>query len=102
MATYSITTLVENCVYNRKLEAEHGLSLYVRTPEKRILFDTGQSDVFLKNARTLGISLKNLDAVVFSHGHYDHTGGLPEFPPEQLPPAGQPIHFAPLFFALMI
>lgn len=29
MATYSITTLVENCVYRRKLEAEHGLSLYV-------------------------------------------------------------------------
>ena len=58
MATYSITTLVENCVYNRKLEAEHGLSLYVRTPEKRILFDTGQSDLLLRNATLLHIDLR--------------------------------------------
>lgn len=79
MATYSITTLVENCVYNRKLEAEHGLSLYVRTPEKRILFDTGQSDLLLRNATLLHIDLKAVDALVLSHGHSDHTGGLRVF-----------------------
>ena len=79
MATYSITTLVENCVYNRKLEAEHGLSLYVRTPEKRILFDTGQSDLLLRNATLLHIDLKAVDALVLSHGHSDHTGGLRAF-----------------------
>ena len=32
---YKITTLVENCVYGRKLQAEHGLSLYIETPENR-------------------------------------------------------------------
>ena len=36
---YKITTLVENCVYGRKLQAEHGLSLYIETPENRLLFD---------------------------------------------------------------
>ncbi|KAB5094306.1 MBL fold metallo-hydrolase, partial [Bacteroides thetaiotaomicron] len=40
---YKITTLVENCVYGRKLQAEHGLSLYIETPENRLLFDTGAS-----------------------------------------------------------
>ncbi len=39
--SYKITTLVENCVYGRKLQAEHGLSLYIETREHRILFDTG-------------------------------------------------------------
>ena len=73
MATYSITTLVENCVYNRKLEAEHGLSLYVRTPEKRILFDTGQSDLLLRNATLLHIDLKAVDALVLS---YRRTSGF--------------------------
>lgn len=34
---YKITTLVENCVYGRKLQAEHGLSLYIETPENRLL-----------------------------------------------------------------
>ena len=38
---YKITTLVENCVYGRKLQAEHGLSLYIETQEHRLLFDTG-------------------------------------------------------------
>ena len=37
---YKITTLVENCVYGRKLQAEHGLSLYIETQEHRLLFDT--------------------------------------------------------------
>ena len=48
---YKITTLVENCVYGRKLQAEHGLSLYIETQEHRLLFDTGASDLFIRNAR---------------------------------------------------
>ena len=40
---YTITTLVENCVYGRKLQAEHGLSLYIETSGHRLLFDTGAS-----------------------------------------------------------
>lgn len=41
-------------------------------------FDTGQSDLFLKSANILGINLADADAIVISHGHYDHTGGLSE------------------------
>lgn len=71
-----LTVLAENTANRRGMLAEHGLSVLVETKGKRILFDTGQSDVFWRNACALGISLKNLDAVVLSHGHYDHCGGL--------------------------
>lgn len=77
-----ITVLTENTVSRRDLLAEHGLSVLVEEGGKRILFDTGQSGVYIHNAEQLGISLEGLDAIVLSHGHYDHTGGLPEFPGE--------------------
>jgi len=56
--------------------AEHGLSVYVDLPYAKILFDTGFTQVFLKNAEKLGINLNNTDYLILSHGHYDHTGGL--------------------------
>lgn len=74
-----IITLIENLAYNRGLIAEHGLSFYIETGKRKILFDTGQSDSFLKNAVILGIDLSDIDAVIISHGHYDHTGGLYPF-----------------------
>jgi len=57
-------------------EAEHGLSLYIETDRHHILFDTGSTDVALKNAKKLGLDLRQIDFVVISHGHYDHIGGL--------------------------
>lgn len=74
-----IVTLVENVVYGRGLSAEHGLSLYIEHEGHRILFDSGQSDRFLKNAQRLGIDIAGVDALVVSHGHYDHAGGIEAF-----------------------
>ncbi len=58
---------------------EHGLSLYLETGTTKILFDMGQSDGFLSNARLLGLDLAEVDFAVLSHGHYDHGGGLKAF-----------------------
>lgn len=70
-----ISVLCENTAKSGFL-AEHGLSLYIQTLGKRILFDFGQSDLFYTNALSLGIDLECVDAIVLSHGHYDHGGGI--------------------------
>lgn len=75
-----ITTLIENNSYiNNTLHSEHGFSLYIEINEKKILFDTGQSGNFIKNAEKLKINLKDLDYVVLSHGHYYHSDGFGKF-----------------------
>ena len=76
---YKITTLAENSVYGKGLQGEHGLSLLVEAGEHKVLFDTGASDLFLRNARLLGLDLSDVEYVVLSHGHRDHTGGLYAF-----------------------
>ena len=72
----TITVLAENTAQGTGLIGEHGLSLWVETPETCILFDTGQGLALPHNAEALGIDLGSAGAMVFSHGHYDHTGGL--------------------------
>lgn len=74
-----IVTLIENLVYQQGLVAEHGLSIYIETENKKILFDTGQTGLFIQNAQKLGIAIEDIDSLVLSHGHYDHTGGLYPF-----------------------
>ena len=74
-----IVTIIDNLVYDSKLTAEHGFSLYLEKDNKKIVFDTGQTGRFIDNAKILGINIGDVDAVVLSHGHYDHTGGLLEF-----------------------
>ena len=73
-----ITALIEN-TSARGLPTEHGLSLFVETAEHKFLFDMGQTDLFARNAETLGIDLTTVDFAVLSHGHYDHGGGLKTF-----------------------
>jgi 7,8-dihydropterin-6-yl-methyl-4-(beta-D-ribofuranosyl)aminobenzene 5'-phosphate synthase len=70
-----ITTLAENTAGMGFL-AEWGLSMLVEVDGNRILFDTGMGDAVVHNARLLGIDLSNVDKIVISHGHHDHTGGL--------------------------
>ena len=74
-----IVTLIENLVYKQGLVAEHGLSIYIETDNLKILFDTGQSGLFLQNAPKLKIAIEDIDILVLSHGHYDHAGGLYAF-----------------------
>lgn len=71
-----ITILTENVAGGRFL-AEHGISYLIEIDGEKILFDTGHSNVFLKNAEILGINIKNeVEKVVLSHGHWDHGDGL--------------------------
>jgi len=71
-----ITTLVDNCAAMPEIGAEHGLSILIQKDGKKILFDCGQSSLIEHNARKLNLGLEGLEAVVLSHGHYDHCGGL--------------------------
>ena len=75
--TIKITTLVENSPGEHLgLRPEHGLSFFIEKDGNKILFDTGQSGAFLENAAQLKKNLADVDYVVLSHGHYDHSGGL--------------------------
>lgn len=75
-----ITVLTENTISKNAeisklpLQEEHGLSLFIQTQNKNILFDMGQTNLFAKNASLLGIDLQTVDFAILSHGHYDHGG----------------------------
>lgn len=56
--------------------SEHGLSFLLDVDQRRILFDTGASDVYIRNAQLLGITLDDVDDIILSHGHWDHGNGL--------------------------
>ncbi|MBQ3421380.1 MAG: MBL fold metallo-hydrolase [Clostridium sp.] len=71
-----IVTLCENRVLESRLKAMHGLSLYIETKGHKYLYDVGQEDIFLNNAKILGVDLKECEKVIISHGHYDHGLGL--------------------------
>jgi len=72
-----VTILVDNRA-TEGLVTEHGLSLWIETEGKHILFDTGQGSALENNSRELGIDMGQTDILVLSHGHYDHTGGIPQ------------------------
>ncbi|MHC1771001.1 MAG: MBL fold metallo-hydrolase [Flexilinea sp.] len=74
-----LKTLVENTSISEDYGSEHGLSLYIETRRHKLLFDTGASGLFAKNAIKMGVDLPGVDLAVISHGHYDHGGGLKTF-----------------------
>lgn len=72
-----ITVLVDNNTYiDHYFFGEPGLSYFIEDEGVNILFDAGYSDAFIKNANKMNIDLNNINSVVISHGHMDHTWGL--------------------------
>ncbi|BAH07576.1 MBL fold metallo-hydrolase [Clostridium kluyveri] len=75
-----IITLIENSLGdNKNLICEHGLSFFIQSSEFNILFDTGKSENFIKNAHNMNIDLNKTNYIIISHAHYDHGNGLKSF-----------------------
>lgn len=75
----SITILVENSTPMPGFQGEYGFAALVAVDEKKILFDTGSADALIKNAAAGGIDLAQINDLVISHGHFDHTGAVIPF-----------------------
>ena len=72
-----ITTLDDNTSQGYGVRGEHGFSVLVQTKDMNLLVDTGAAaDTVVHNAVVKGIPLNEIDAIILSHGHWDHTGGL--------------------------
>ncbi len=72
-----LTILVDNNTFiDQYYYGEPAVSYYIETEGKKILFDTGYSDVLIRNAELMGIELKEVDCIAISHSHNDHTRGL--------------------------
>ena len=75
-----ITVVYDNNPYKEGLETAWGFSCVVTGMEKTILFDTGgDGRLLLENMSKVGVDVNGIDAVVLSHIHNDHTGGLEDF-----------------------
>lgn len=72
----SITILVENTTPVPNLLGEYGFSCLLTVDDRSLLFDTGSARALFHNSKVLGISLAEIEEVVISHGHFDHTGAL--------------------------
>jgi 7,8-dihydropterin-6-yl-methyl-4-(beta-D-ribofuranosyl)aminobenzene 5'-phosphate synthase len=73
-----ITTLSENLIGKRVGLGEHGYSAFIEMDEANYLFDTGSGHSVVPNSLILNKDLRTIRKIFLSHGHYDHTGGLPE------------------------
>ena len=72
-----ITILFDNYIYNKRLKTGWGFSCIIEGFEKRILFDTGSDgEILLSNMNKLGLNPGDVDCIIISHNHWDHTGGL--------------------------
>ncbi len=72
-----LTCVVENtATFSSEFWAEHGFSVLIEHEDSKILFDTGKSPEVLERNMGLLDGFNDLETVVLSHGHNDHTGGL--------------------------
>ncbi|MBQ9563096.1 MAG: MBL fold metallo-hydrolase [Lachnospiraceae bacterium] len=74
-----IRALLENTSACPGILCEHGLSLWIEFGSLVILFDSGETGIFADNARAMGLDLNRVDAMILSHGHSDHGGGIARF-----------------------
>lgn len=65
-----------NTIIDSYYKGEPALSFYIETQNCKVLFDTGYSDLFLENAQKMNLPIRDIDYIVLSHGHNDHTLGL--------------------------
>ena len=73
-----LTVLCENSVAGPfGLIGEHGWAVGITTSTMRLLFDTGQGLGLIPNSKILDFDLSKINAIILSHGHYDHCSGLP-------------------------
>ncbi|MDH4258456.1 MAG: MBL fold metallo-hydrolase, partial [Candidatus Aminicenantes bacterium] len=76
----TITILYDNYMFTEGTQTDWGFSCLIKGTEKTILFDTGTNpDILMHNIKTLGVNPKEVELVVLSHIHGDHTGGLSSF-----------------------
>ena len=72
-----ISVLVDNNTnMGNTLTPEHGLSFYIEDADKKLVFDCGTTDAFIKNAYKMGVELENVTDIILSHSHSDHVGGF--------------------------
>ena len=75
-----IRVIFDNNPSDDRLAPSWGFSCVIESADKTLLFDTGgDSDIFISNMRKLSIKPENMDMLMISHDHWDHTGGLDSF-----------------------
>ncbi|MBN1922725.1 MAG: MBL fold metallo-hydrolase [Anaerolineae bacterium] len=78
--SFTLTVVYDNVAGDARLRTDWGFACLVQGPAQTLLFDTGRNgEILLENMRTLGLNPQAISAIVLSHAHNDHTGGLARF-----------------------